>query len=1053
MKKMLKVNMLRLLLGMSTLVFLGISGSFTAYAGDTPAAPQQHKRVVKGRVTDKKTGEPIVGATVWFKESTSGTATDAAGNYSLNRPQGNAILSVSFIGYKSQEVVLGKEDVINFQLEETSEMIEEAVVVGYGSQRKESVIGAITTVGVAELKQPTGQISNSLAGRLAGVVAVQRSGEPGQSSEFWIRGISTFGANKDPLILVDGVERSLDLLDPEDIESFSILKDATATAVYGVRGANGVIIVNTRRGKEGRPDINVKAQVGILTPTKVPKMANSATWAEMYNVARTSHDKAPLYTPEEIQKYKDHSDPYLYPDIDWLDALMKNHTTQQRVNLNVTGGGSIARYYISGAFFNENGLFISDPEHEWDSRINYKRYNFTSNVDVNLHPTTILKLNIGGSMETKHQPYNSISSIFNDAMNTSPNVMPLFYPDRDEDGAVRYAEYGESVPNPYNTLTQAGYNDNWWTKINAMIALEQDFSKLVTEGLKAEIKFSFDANSWNQILRGGSPHTWYARMRDDDNNLVYEEKSLGSNTLSYTSYANGERALYLEGRINYDRLFGKHRVGALFLYNQRNYQVAAGSSIDALPYRDQGLAGRVTYSYDDRYFIEGNFGYNGSENFASGNRFGFFPAGAIGWIVSNEKFMGGVTHIIDMLKLKGSYGIVGNDDIGGARRWVYESTILVGKDAGAGQWNYGSAGANGGEGIRVGDVENLSASWEEAAKMNVGVEFSLFNRLRVQADYFHEKRTGIFLQRAGLPAIVGLSVIPYTNIGETMNQGFDGTAEYSQKVGNVYLTGRANFTYNRNELLNNDEPDWEYKYQNRVGKPFGSGGNLQPFGLVALGLFESQEEIDNSPKQSFGEYRVGDIKYQDVNGDGQIDSQDQIAMGYTNLPEIVYGFGATAQWKNWDVNVFFQGVSHVNFYLSGSTIKSPFSEGNMERSAINEDVYDNVWRLGNTAEQNAGSIYPRLSWSGAAGSSNNSQTSDWWMRNGSFLRLKNFEVGYTMPKGLMNKTFIKSLRFYLSGNNLLTFSKFKLWDPEKGNGDGSGYPPNRVVTVGLNANF
>jgi len=422
-------------------------------------------------------------------------------------------------------------------------------------------------------------------------------------------------------------------------------------------------------------------------------------------------------------------------------------------------------------------------------------------------------------------------------------------------------------------------------------------------------------------------------------------------------------------------------------------------------------------------------------------------------MVSNEKWFQPLTKVVDMLKLKGSYGIVGNDDIGGARRWVYESTILVGKDAGAGQWNYGSAGANGGEGIRVGDVENLSASWEEAAKMNVGVEFSLFNRLRVQADYFHEKRTGIFLQRAGLPAIVGLSVIPYTNIGETMNQGFDGTAEYSQKVGNVYLTGRANFTYNRNELLNNDEPDWEYKYQNRVGKPFGSGGNLQPFGLVALGLFESQEEIDNSPKQSFGEYRVGDIKYQDVNGDGQIDSQDQIAMGYTNLPEIVYGFGATAQWKNWDVNVFFQGVSHVNFYLSGSTIKSPFSEGNMERSAINEDVYDNVWRLGNTAEQNAGSIYPRLSWSGAAGSSNNSQTSDWWMRNGSFLRLKNFEVGYTMPKGLMNKTFIKSLRFYLSGNNLLTFSKFKLWDPEKGNGDGSGYPPNRVVTVGLNANF
>lgn len=317
-----------------------------------------------------------------------------------------------------------------------------------------------------------------------------------------------------------------------------------------------------------------------------------------------------------------------------------------------------------------------------------------------------------------------------------------------------------------------------------------------------------------------------------------------------------------------------------------------------------------------------------------------------------------------MLKLKGSYGIVGNDDIGGERRWVYESTILVGNDAGAGQWNYGSAGANGGGGIRVGDVENLSASWEEATKMNVGVELSLLDKVRVQADYFHEKRTGIFLQRAGLPAIVGLSVIPYTNIGETMNQGFDGTVEYTQKVGEVFLTGRANFTYNRNKLLNNDEPDWEYKYQNKIGKPFGSGGNLQPFGLVALGLFESQEEIDNSPKQSFGEYRVGDIKYQDINGDGQIDSQDKIAMGFTNLPEIVYGFGLPHNGRIGCECLFSRDVSHVNFFLSGSTIKTPFGSGNMERAAINEDVYDKVWRPGNTAEQNAGSIYPpvELEW-------------------------------------------------------------------------------------------
>ena len=403
-----------------------------------------------------------------------------------------------------------------------------------------------------------------------------------------------------------------------------------------------------------------------------------------------------------------------------------------------------------------------------------------------------------------------------------------------------------------------------------------------------------------------------------------------------------------------------------------------------------------------------------------------------------------------MLKLKGSYGKVGNDDIGGQRRWVYESTIVNSSDS----WYYGKNGNDGGQGIRIGEVENLNASWEEALKLNVGVEFSLFNKVKVQADYFREERTGIFLQRAGLPAIVGLSTTPYVNVGETLNQGFDGTIEYSQKIGQVFVTARGNLTYTRNKLLNNDEPDWAYKYQNRIGKPFGQGGSMQPFGLVALGLFQNQEEIDNSPKQSFGEYRVGDIKYQDINGDGVIDNQDQIAIGYTNLPEIVYGFGATAQWKNWDVNIFFQGVGRTSFSLNGSSIRTPFSTGNMERAAINKDLYGNVWMSTNTPEQNANVIYPRMSnGSGGAGASNNSQSSTWWLRSGSFMRLKNFEIGYTLPKSLTGKTFIKSLRFYMSGNNLLTFSNFKLWDPEKGSSDGSGYPLNKIFTVGFNANF
>ena len=507
---------------------------------------------------------------------------------------------------------------------------------------------------------------------------------------------------------------------------------------------------------------------------------------------------------------------------------------------------------------------------------------------------------------------------------------------------------------------------------------------------------------------------------------------------------------YMEGSLNYNRLFDeKHRVGAMFFDNHKIYTNTQAQSGDAaLPYKDQGLAGRVTYAFNDTYFAEVNLGYNGSENFARGHRFGFFPAGAIGWMVSNEKWFKPATKIIDMLKLKGSYGKVGNDDIGGTRRWVYESSIVNG-----GSWQYGSSGNQGGTGLIIGEVENLDASWEEAYKLNAGFELSLFQKLKIQADYFHEKRQGIFLQRAGLPAIVGISTIPYVNIGETVNKGFDGTLEYSQQVGNVFLTARGNFTFNRNKLLNNDEPDWEYKYQNRIGKSFGSGGTMQPFGLVALGLFESQEEIDNSPTQTFGEYRVGDIKYQDINGDGQIDSQDMVAMGYTNLPEIIYGFGATAQWKGWDFNVFFQGVDHSSFFISGSTLQSPFSSGNMERAALQEDLWGKTWMSTNTPEQNANASYPRLSLSGAAGSSNNQQTSSWWLRSGDFLRLKNVEIGYSLPKNILDRSFVKSLRFYVSGNNLLTFSKFKLWDPEKGGGQGSGYPLNRVVSFGLKANF
>ena len=910
---------------------------------------KKQKRVITGVVRDSDTNEPIIGASVWLKNSSVGAVTDIDGKYSITIEGVGGVLEFSYIGMKKQEIAIIDQKSINVTLQPDTEVLDEVVVVGYGSQKKESVVGAISTLDIKKLKVPGASISNVLAGQLSGVVAMTRSGEPGKNSaaDFYIRGVSSFKGTSTPLVLVDGIERDLDLVDTDDIASFSILKDASASAVYGVRGANGVILITTKKGEEGKPAINVRTEFGFTSPTKRPKMLDSARWAELYNEASSTK----YYSDETIQKYREHSDPDLYPDVDWFDALFDDMAENQRVNLSITGGGDIVKYYVSGSFYNESSIYKNAGNiYGYDSSINYNKFNFRANIDLNLTKSTVLNVNLANIYEKSFGPGfgDNDNDIWGYTFNASPNAFPIEYSDGKLSGPST-----DSGFNPWNMLVHSGYREQFWNSAQALVGVTQDIGKLwkPLEGLTANLKFSWDA--WNTTLqrRSKTPTFYHARGRDDQGNLIYDDNNgdgewdpvhTGSESLGFAIGRSGTMTRYLEGSLNYNRLFAeKHRVGALLLYNQKIHtNTQAGSGDAALPYKNQGLAGRVTYAFKDTYFAEVNVGYNGSENFARGHRFGFFPAAAIGWMMSNEKWFEPITNTVDMLKLKASYGKVGNDDIGGQRRWVYESSIV-----GGGNWQYGQSANQGGDGIRIGEVENLNASWEEALKLNVGIEFSLFNKVKVQADYFREERTGIFLQRAGLPAIVGISTIPYVNIGETLNQGFDSNIEYSQKIGNVYVTARGNFTYNRNKLKNNDEPDWEYKYQNRIGKPFGSGGSMQPFGLVALGLFQSQEEIDNSPVQSFGEYRVGDIKYQDINGDGVINSQDQIAIGYTNLPEIMYGFGATAQWKNWDFNVFFQGAARTSFFLSGSSVKSLFSSGNLERSAVNENIYNNVCPL------------------------------------------------------------------------------------------------------------
>ncbi len=1007
----------------------------------------QGKIKVSGTVVDES--GPLIGAHVLVKNTVNGVSTDVDGKFELMIESPATILVFSFMGYVSQEIIVGDRTTINVKLEPESEIMEEVVVVGYGVQKKESVVGSISTIEVSNLKIPGSQLSTSLAGQLSGIVSMSRSGEPGKSSaaDFYIRGVSSFQGSSNPLVLVDGVERDLDLVDTDDIASFSVLKDASASAVYGVRGANGVILITTKKGSTGRPEIKLRAEAGITQPTKLPKFVNSWQFAKMFNEAYGSN----YYSDEDLAAYANHTDPDLRPDVDWMKALYRNIADKERVSLSISGGGDVARYYISGGFYNEASIYRDAGDtYDYNSSINYNKFNFRANIDLNLTKTTVMNLNLANIYEKSFSP-GTDQNIWSWAFSTSPNAFPTEYSNGYLSGP------NGSGQNPWNLLVHTGYREQFWNSAQSLIGVKQDLG-MVTQGLSANIKFSWDA--WNtQVQRRSKNPTWYTALdsRDEEGNLQFGDPSnRGDNSLSFASSTSSTVTTYLEGSINYNRLLAEqHRVGAMFLYNHKVLRWTSGQGADnSLPYKNQGIAARLTYAFRDKYMLEFNMGYNGSENFASGHRFGFFPAVSGGWMLSEESFWRPIKEYVNTFKIRASYGKVGNDQLGNNNRWLYLSTVIDGNS-----FTMGETGGNGGGGIAMGRPENLKFSWEEEKKLDVGIELMLFNQLRIQADYFHNRREGILMLRNGLPGISGIASNsgkqPYTNLGKTDNEGVDMSLEWNKQFGNWYFTARGNFTFNRNKLVDIDQPDWEYRYQNQTGKPYGAGGSGdQPWGLVALGLFKSQEEIDNSPVQNFGEYRVGDIKYLDVNGDGVVDAQDKIYLGYTTMPEITYGFGVTAAWKGIDLNLFFQGVGHVNFFVNGGSITTPFSDNESTRRAVQLDVWKKGWRSDRSDAENAAAAYPRLSVGTGGGYENNRQTSSWWQRNGSFMRLKNAEIGYSFPKAWMVRSgFIQSLRVYVSGNNLCTFSKFKLWYPELGGGQGDVYPPNRYISVGLNVNF
>ena len=983
---------------------------------------------VSGTVKDAKTGEPLVGVAVWVKDTPIGVSTDLDGHYKLSFKGNYGYISISCIGYVPQEVQIKKgAQVINVSLEQDGNTLEEAVAVGYGHQKKASIVGAIATIAPDAVKIPVSKISNALAGRLSGVVSVQRSGEPGAGSTFWIRGISTFGANANPLVLIDGVERELDLVDVEDIKEFSVLKDAAATAVYGVRGANGVVLITTRSGEEGKPKVTIKFENGVTSPVKVPKMANAAQYMEMYNVASGTE----YFDADRVRKTMNGEDPDLYPNVDWVNSIFKGLSNNTRANVNVSGGTSSVKYYISGGFYNENGLFKTDPTADYNTGIYYRRFNFRANVDVKLTRHTSMNVNLATTFEQKNESGTSSSSIWSAALKTPSVIFPMVYSDGHYPGPGKNMGY-----NPYALLTQTGYKQAFYNTAQSLVSLTHDFSWL-TDGLTATVKGSFDAKNNAYQNRTRTPEQYGQAYRDENGELHLTELVQGSQTLDFSYSNSGWRSLYLEASLNYARSFGNHSISGLLLYqqSQKNYiGSSATSSNAALPYRHQGVAFRATYNYDSRYFVEFNAGYNGSENFSPGHRFGFFPSVAGGWLVSNEKFWTGrLADVISMLKIKGSYGIVGNDQIGGNRRFIYLETINSGSS-----WNFGET-VKSYPSYRRGEWANDNVGWEKSRKLDVGIDVTFFDKLRVQVDWFKEKRSGIFLQRSSIPEYVGITTKPYVNIGRMRNSGWDCSLQYDQKIGQVTFSAMGNFTFARNVIEDQDQPDYIEKYMNRTGQ-----ARWQTFGYVSDGLFKDEADIATSPDQSaLGEVRPGDIRYKDLNNDGVIDSKDVKAIGYTDVPEIVYGFGVSAQWKGFDVSVFFQGNDHVSFSINSSMVRG-FTEPKMAANNVFSDIYGNYW-----TESNTDAKYPRLTTTEAT---NNNQSSDFWLVNGRYLRLKNAEFGYTFPKKLIQKIRLSQLRIFVSGTNLLTFAPFKLWDPDLQTG-ASNYPNTRVANIGLNIGF
>ncbi|WP_281309908.1 SusC/RagA family TonB-linked outer membrane protein [Flavobacterium flavigenum] len=1017
--------------GLICLLFLMLCAG-SAYA---QTKKSQDPIKITGKVTDSK-GLSMPNATVLEKGTKNAASTDFDGTFTITVSSPQAILVFKYIGMKEVEKPLNNTKKIDVVLEDETNDLQTVVVVGYGTQKKASVVGAISTIKPSLLQVGTARtLSNNLAGQITGVMAVQRSGEPGyDQSDIRIRGISTFAGSTNPLVLVDGIERNLNDLDPSEIESFSVLKDAAASAVYGVRGANGVILINTKRGFVGTPRIQLRTEYSVQEPTKLPSFIGAAPYMSLLNELSGTE----LYSQDRIAKTASKYDPDLYPDVNWVDDITKDYAFTSRTNFNVAGGSEILRYALTVSHYNEKGILAGDPKQTYDSETKLNRTNVRSNVDVNLSKTTLLRVNIGGFLQNLNKGNSSTDELFGFAFETTPFAHPAVY----SDGTLPKIP---QRPNPWAVSTQQGYYKQGASKIESLVSLEQDF-KAVTPGLKAKFTYSFDSFSQNRVTRGKTPFYYnVATERDLDGSLIKSRlDNSGQEYLGYTTSQDfGNKRVYLEASTTYSHTFnGKHDVNGLLLYNQDEYQDDRGPQA----FRHQGLAGRASYTFDRKYIAEFNFGYNGSENFEKKDRYGFFPSVALGWIASEEKFMEPYKDVFNKIKFRGAYGLVGNDQIGANRRFAYLTTI---SDNNNSDYTFGTGTGVKFEGIEEGEIGVGGLTWENVAKADLGVELGILNMIDLTVDVFQEKRKDIFISRNTVPSQAGFINAPWANFGKMENKGIEVSLNINKQITpDFFMSWRGNFTYVENKVTERDEAaSLKGTYRSATGIQ-----NNTLWGLTATGLYTNEDfaTISDNPQQNvlapgvaipqFGAVRPGDIKYKDRNADGIISGLDEGYIGGTTDPQIVYGFGNTTKYKQFDFSFFFQGVAKSERIIGGANFIPGSGQGTLGNIYSN---YNDRWTEENPSQD---VFWPRLSYGTNA---NNSVASTWWKKDMSFGRLKTLELGYTLKKAVAEKIKLQGVRVYCSGNNLFYISDFKLWDPELGTSNGLKYPTTKSILFGL----